>query len=107
MLQQLDESGVGLAVNLQELDLGEMDPFYGRRLVKVAAVMTVYLPERLLILLGGDGLKLEHVADEHHLDPAEWRRIADVVPQGSVDGIDDVAPDHGNLVDDDRIEVAD
>src|SRR4051812_777313 len=49
--------------------------------------------------------KLEEVADHHDLDAPEWAVASPDRPQSCIDGIDQIDPDHGNLVDDEALHA--
>ena len=105
MLEDLDERGVALAVNLQELDLREPHALDRSRLVEIIGAAPVVLPQDRPVLAGDDGLELEHVPDKDHLHPSEGGGAAPHVPEGPVHRVDDVAPHHRHLVDDDRVDM--
>ena len=107
MLQQVDEGGVALPVNLLELDFRQRIVLQAACLVEEPAVGSVDVAERELVLRRCDREQLEQVAHKDHLDAAERLEGVAVVTEHPVDTVDDVTTDHGHLINDDGVDFLD
>lgn len=109
-VEEVDEFGVGLAIDLLQLDElhveGQLAEDRGREEIWrfVAAGRAV---EEAPLAAGDDGRELVEIADEDHLQPAEPVAGArSVEAEELLDRIEQVGPNHRDLVDDDGVEMA-
>ena len=106
IIENGDESGVRLAVDLLQLDAHELKRPEDMSVEEVST--GVERMEERPVVLAQDGLKLIDIADEEHLLSAErLPHVAAVDAQHLVDEVDNVGPHHAHLVDDDELHLTD
>ncbi len=104
-VEQVEESGVALAVDSCQLDRDVVEFREGVRVEEIWRA--VVLGHDLALRLDHHGGQLLEVADQQQLHAAERLvRTADAA-QGVVDGVEQVGADHRHLVDHQQVEPAD
>ena len=105
MVEQTDEGVVLLAVHLVELDGDVFGLGEGFRPEEIGSVVVGV--EQCLILGSHHRGELLQVANHEQLHAAEGQVSVAEPAQHGVDGVEQVAPHHGNLVDDEQVERCD
>ena len=105
MVEQFHEICVLLPEHLFEPDCDIWNPRQGVAAEEIGG--GVMAPQYLLVTWGDHWGELLQVADHQQLHAAEGARVAAVFPQGVVDGIEQVGPDHRDFVDDQQVDGAD
>ena len=104
-VEYVEEAGVVLTVDGPELDGAEFAAPEGLAGEEVGAV--VVFGEQLPLFVAGDRGELLEVAYQQHLHAAEGTAAVTVAAQHVVDRVEQVGPDHADLVDHEKVEAAD
>ena len=102
LVQNLDERGVLLSVDVLQLDGDIVYLLEGLGAEEVGGV--VVRLQQLFVLRCDDRSELSQVANHQQLHAAKWQAMVAEAPQHVVNGIQQVGPDHGYLVDDKQVD---